>query len=352
MAFYDGSTLLDTETLDASATASFTTTTLQAGSHSLTAVYSGDGTFASSTGALTQVITQASPTLTVSDSGGTFDGADFEATALVAGIVSGVDDTPDISLEGVSPTLDYQQLDANNNVMADLGTSAPTTAGSYQVIATFPGSTDYSSVSQLAAFTIALATPTLTVSASGGTFNGSPFAATALVNGVVPGVDDTPSSSLEGVTPTLDYEQVDANGNVIAELGVTAPTQAGSYVVTANFAGSTDYGGSMVGTTFTISQATPSLFLTANGGTYNGQPFPATVLVAGVVSGVDNTPASSLEGVTPTLDYQLLDANGNVIADLGSQAPSAVGNYLVTATFAGSTDYASASQSATFSITS
>jgi len=72
--------------------------------------------------------------------------------------------------------------------------------------------------------------------------------------------------------------------------------------------------------------------------------------VNGVVSGVDDTPASSLEGVTPTLDYELLDANGNVLADLGSQAPSAVSNYLVTASFAGSTDYTSASQSASFSI--
>ena len=54
------------------------------------------------------------------------------------------------------------------------------------------------------------------------------------------------------------------------------------------------------------------MYLTDAGGTYNGMPFPATATVAGVVAGVDNTPAPSLEGVTPTLSYY--DANGNPLS--------------------------------------
>ncbi len=49
VAFYDGSTLLDTETLDNVGTASFSTTDLALGDHSITAAYSGDGNFAAST---------------------------------------------------------------------------------------------------------------------------------------------------------------------------------------------------------------------------------------------------------------------------------------------------------------
>ena len=40
------------------------------------------------------------------------------------------------------------------------------------------------------------------------------------------------------------------------------------------------------------------MYVTDAGGTYNGMPFPATATVA-----VDNTPAASLEGVSPTLTY-------------------------------------------------
>ena len=39
------------------------------------------------------------------------------------------------------------------------------------------------------------------------------------------------------------------------------------------------------------------------GGTYNGSAFAATATVAGVLAGVDSTPAATLEGVVPTLSY-------------------------------------------------
>jgi hypothetical protein len=55
--FKDGTTVLGTSPLNASAQATFTTSTLAGGSHSITAVYSGDNTFASSTSAaLTETV--------------------------------------------------------------------------------------------------------------------------------------------------------------------------------------------------------------------------------------------------------------------------------------------------------
>jgi MBG domain (YGX type) len=52
-----------------------------------------------------------------------------------------------------------------------------------------------------------------------------------------------------------------------------------------------------------------------------------------------------------TIDYQQLNASGQPVHDLGSTAPIAVGNYQVTAAFAGSTDYTSASAATFFTIT-
>jgi hypothetical protein len=69
-----------------------------------------------------------------------------------------------------------------------------------------------------------------------------------------------------------------------------------------------------------------------------------------VVTGVDTTPAASLEGVTPTLTYYV----GSTASGSGSAtAPVAAGTYTVVATFPGSDDYAAAqSQPVTFTITS
>ncbi len=79
-------------------------------------------------------------------------------------------------------------------------------------------------------YAVTPAIPTMSVADNGGTYNGTTFTATATVNGL---------PSLENVTPTLDYQEY-INGTW-TDLGANAPVNAGSYELTANFAGSTDY---------------------------------------------------------------------------------------------------------------
>ena len=57
MTFKDGATTLGTGTLNGAGQATFTTRRLSVGSHSITATYNGDATFAGSTSAaLTQTV--------------------------------------------------------------------------------------------------------------------------------------------------------------------------------------------------------------------------------------------------------------------------------------------------------
>ena len=49
----------------------------------------------------------------------------------------------------------------------------------------------------------------------------------------------------------------------------------------------------------------PILKVADAGGRFDGSPFPASATIAGVVAGVDSTPASSLDNVTPTLTFLL-----------------------------------------------
>ena len=148
------------------------------------------------------------------------------------------------------------------------------------------------------------------------------------------------TASLESVTPTLTYFV--GAGTSGTNLGSTAPSAVGTYTVVASFAGSTDFASaSSTPLTFSITKATPTVAVSDAGGTFNGNPFPATALVNG---------AASLESVTPTLTYFV--GAGTSGTNLGSTAPSAAGTYTVVANFAGSTDFAAASSTpVTFNVT-
>jgi hypothetical protein len=313
-----------------STTYSSSTAPTSPGTYSVTATYGGD---ANHTGSASDpapfTIGQATPTIAVTDAGGTFSGSAYPATATIAGVVSGVDNTPGATLETVGLTLDY----VNTTTLADLGSTAPSAPGNYKVTAMFAGSIDYAPSSKFATFSIGQPAPTIVVTDAGGAFTGSAYPATATVNG---------GSTLETVGLTLDY----VNTKTLADLGASAPSAAGSYKVTASFAGSADYISASNFTTFTIEKATPTIAVTDAGGTFSGLAYPATATIAGVVPGVDKTPGTTLETVGLTLDY----VNTATLADLGSNAPSAAGNYRVTAAFAGSADYAASSNFTTFSI--
>ena len=206
------------------------------------------------------------PTVSVTDAGGTYNGQPFAATDSVAGVNGQAGST----LEGVGLTLDYQKLNSSGQVVQDLGSTAPTSAGSYRVTAAFAGSTDYLSASAQTTFSIGQATPTVKVSDAGGTYSGSAFPATDSVAGV----NGQAGSTLEGVGLTIDYQKLNGSGQVIQDLGSTAPISAGNYRVTAAFAGSTDYTATSASTTFTINARPITISADAKSKTY-GQADPA-----------------------------------------------------------------------------
>ena len=268
---------------------------------------------------LTFNIIKATSTVTVSDAGGTYTGSPYPASAKVNGTAG---------LEGTTPVLMYY---AGSTATGSPLSGAPSAAGTYTVVASFAGSADYSLAnSNPLTFNITKATPTVTVSDACGTYTGSPYAASAKVNG---------STTLEGVAPTLTYYSgATATGTPLSG----APGGAGTYTVVASFAGSADYATASSGPlTFNITKATPTVTVTDAGGTYTGSPYPASAKVNGT---------ASLEGITPTLTYYV---GSTAIGTPLSGAPSAVGTYTVVASFAGSADYSSATSGpVTFKISS
>jgi RHS repeat-associated protein len=263
--------------------------------------------------ATTEIVSVATPTLTISDAGGIFDGQAFPAsgTATV---------TDGSTVDGTFAFTYYFGSTASGQG----STSAPTTAGTYTVVAAFTSSDpDYSDTeSAPVTFTIDQATPGVMVTDAGGVFNGSSFPATATIAGVVSGADNTPGSSLEGVPLVLSYY---VGTNIAGTPLSGAPSAAGSYTVVALFAGSQDYEGTSNQTSFVISQATPNVVATDAGGTYDGNAFPASATATGVGD-------ASVSGTFGFTYYVGSSASGQG----SSTAPIAAGTYTVVAVFSSS----------------
>ena len=135
--------------------------------------------------------------------GGTYDSSPFPATATIAGVVPGLDNSPGSSLEGVPVTLTYY---AGTSTSTPPLSGPPTDAGVYLVAAAFAGSLDYLSTQSLVAFQIGQAPPTVVASDPGGDFTGSPYPATATATGVA-------NAAVSGTFTFTYYVGTTVNGN-------------------------------------------------------------------------------------------------------------------------------------------
>ena len=148
------------------------------GSYTLSAA---DGSLTSATSAGFS-ISQATPTVIVSDSSGSYSGAAFSANATVAGV--GSQSAPASSLEAVTPTLTYYTgTSASGTPLAQI----PSRAGTYTVMASFAGSADYIGASATTTFTISPATLTVAAAGVNKAYDGTTAATVALSDSRVAG---------------------------------------------------------------------------------------------------------------------------------------------------------------------
>jgi len=141
--FEDGSSTLGTGTLNGSGQATFTTSTLAVGSHSITASYGGDATFTGSTSsALTQTVKKASTATLVSSSANpSVSGQPVTFTATVTAKSPG-GGTPSgtVSFKDGSSTLGTGTLDSSGQAMFTISTL---TVGSHSITASYGGDASF-----------------------------------------------------------------------------------------------------------------------------------------------------------------------------------------------------------------
>jgi hypothetical protein len=263
--FYYGSTVpLGTATLNTSGNASISLNMLPVGSNSITAVYGGDPNFNGSNSSANNVsISQATPIMSLNATGGIYNGLPFPATVTIAGVATGWDDIPDVSLEDVTPTLAYYSGSAATGTPLS---GSPVQAGTYTVVASFAGSPDYASATSTpVTFTVNQATPTITwtnpapitygtaLSATQlnattaptvqGSFNYTPPAGTILGPGLgqTLSVTFTPTDTVDYTTATqtvtIDVNQDQSNTNLTSSNNASNLSQNVTFTATVTSLG-------------------------------------------------------------------------------------------------------------------
>jgi hypothetical protein len=275
------------------------------------------GGTATATAGTSALINPATPALTVSDAGGTYNGQPFTASATAVGVDG---KTP---VAGSFSFAYYAGTSATGTPLSNV----PVNAGTYTVVATFTSSDpDYSSGGTAqATFTISPAEPTLSVTDAGGTYSGNPFPASATALGV------DGKTPVNGSFAFAYYAGTSASGTPLSG----PPANAGIYTVVATFTSNDpNYtGGGTAQTTFTISQAT----LTAAGTTVAaiaGAPF------SGLVATFNSTiPMSTPADFTATVRWGdgsmssgVIGTSGSAFTVSGSHTYAAAGSYTIQVT--------------------
>ena len=266
---------------------------INAGTYNVVATFNGDSNYNSASGTGTLTINKATPVVSVSGGPFTYNGNPQGVAVSVTGV------------GGATVT-------GSGSVTYNDSSDVPINAGTYNVVATFNGDSNYNSASGTGTLTINKATPVVSVSGGPFTYNGNPQGVAVSVTGV------------GGATVT-------GSGSVTYNDSSDVPINAGTYNVVATFNGDSNYNSASGTGTLTINKATPVVSVSGGPFTYNGNPQGVAVSVTGV------------GGATVT-------GSGSVTYNDSSDVPINAGTYNVVATFNGDSNYNSASGTGTLTI--
>ena len=252
--FFDGTTSLGTATPDATGHATFITSTLTTGAHTLHAVYSGDTSFATSTSNNIVETVTANPTFTTLSISPTQSQAFqfFTVTVSISSLTS-VPFSPQSCTPVCTVTLTITGLPNNQNSTVTapvLGSGSATfkyalAVGTYSFTATFNGSSAFATnTSRTASETVVPAATTLTLAASPTTANQNQSVAFTSVF-TAPLSTEIPSGTitlLDGATP---FATAPFTGNPLSNTAtITAATStlsAGTHIITASYPGGPNF---------------------------------------------------------------------------------------------------------------
>ena len=334
VAFYDGTTSLGSATL-VSGKGTLAPVIFGGGSHSLTAVYSGDNTYLASTSTVTTLVVSTAASATAVTATPTT--VSQNTTTVLKATVTGVSGAATPS--GTVAFTDGTTSLGNASVISGVATLTATmvNAGAPRTVtAAYGGDTNYAASSGTVAVTVVTGTSTTTLTAPTTAVYGvaETFSAKVAVNSGTPtgSVSFYDGTTLLGTSPLVSLA-ASLTGQVL--LG-------GVHSLTALYSGDTVFPASTSAmSTFTVTVAASSTALSiAPTTTVALSPVGLTATVTGVGGGVLPTGIVTFsDGATVLGTGSLLGSN---VATLAAGLPN-VGTRTITAAYGGDTNYAGSS---------
>ena len=336
--FLDGATPIGT-TLIVGGVANFLSNGLTAGSHTITAQYSGDQDFNPTTSAaLTQVVNKASTTVTVASlTNPTAFGQSATFTANVKAVAPGAG-TPTGTVtffDGANP---IGTGNVNGSGIAQVSTTT-LTVGTHNITATYNGDANFlTSTGALPGVQTVVKANTLTTpsSAPNPSVFGQPVVLTATVTAVAPGAG-LPTGTVTFLDSLTPIGTGSLNGSGVATF-TTSALAVGSHSITMNYGGDGNFNFSFSTaitqvvnkastTTSVTSSVNPSLF---------GQATVFTATVAAVAPG-----AGTPSGTVTFLDGAATLGTGTLSGGVATLSVNtlSVGSHSITVTYSGDSSF-------------
>jgi hypothetical protein len=339
--FMDGATTLSSSTLNSSGIATYSTTALSGGSHSITAVYGGDATHQTSTSAVVgETISRAGTTLSLGTStNSTVFGQSLTLTATIS-IVSPGAGTPGgtVTFLDGSTTIGTGSVNAATN-QATL-TISSLAVGGHSITASYAGDTNFvGSTSSSVTDTVSQASTTTTLAATTATVYGQSVSFSATVAPVSPGAG-TPTGSIQFVIDSVNFGSLVTlvNGSAVSAatnlLSVASHSIVAMYLDDANFTTSTSAAATQVvnaaaTTTTVVSSASPASV---------GQSITFTATVAAAPPGA-GTPSGTVQFMLDNAAFGSPVALVNGSATSGSISTLTSGSHTVSAVYSGDSNF-------------
>ena len=337
--FFDGATALGMSPVTTGPeTATLTTSSLAIGSHTVTAVYSGDSNYAASTSsAVTQVVTQDTEAIVLTSSANPSDyGTSVTFSAKLTSTSTGGVPTGMVTFQDSGNAIGSGTIDGTGTATF---ATATLTAGTHSITASYGGDTNHvSGVSNtLSQVVNMVASTTSLVSAT----NPSVFGQSVTFMATVPSAATGTVTFLDGATP-LGTTTVSAG---IATFSTTA-LAVGTHPITAAYSGDTNFAGSTSAalsqvvnmantTTAVISSSNPSSF-------GSSVTFTASVMAVAPGAGTPDGTVTFFDGTT-ALGAAVALSSG---AATFSTSALAVGSHSITAQYSGSASFNASASSA------
>jgi large repetitive protein len=340
--FYDGSTLL-AQVASTSGVATYATSTLAAGSHSISAVFEGNTSqqvLGSTSATLVQLVQSASTTQIGSSANPSYYGAPLTLTATVLSPNS-------TAATGTITFLDGTTLIGTASLSGGVATyrTSRLAVGAHSITAVYGGDGgNGTSTSQVLAETVNKATTLLALAAA--PTPGIAGAATTITASIsVASGGGTPTGAITFTTGTTTLGSATLNSSGVATIApVFIP---GSYSIVATYAGdANDAGNSSAAFPLTVVQATTqtALAITPTPGVVQ-----STITFTARVTGNGGTPTGTITFTAGSVTLGTATLNTAGTASVSSTALAA-GNYTVTAAYSGDTDDAASNGTAALTV--